>query len=156
MKTMKNLEFQIPKGYIQDMAKSTPDKLVYKLAKSDNIMERITCFGDALEELPNDDKDVIEYHKLINTGIAGNTLNFTKLKIFTKVLNEGWKPNMSNQNEYKYWNYFYMDNGTFSFTTLSHYSYLYVPSALFLKTAELAKHVIKIAFEEYKTYYLEK
>ena len=151
---MKNLEFQIPKGYIQDMAKSTPDKLVYKLAKSDNIMERITCFGDALEELPNDDKDVIEYHKLINTGIAGNTLNFTKLKIFTKVLNEGWKPNMSNQNEYKYWNYLYMDKGTFSCNTIFITSFLDVPSALFFKTSELAKHAAKIAFEEYKAYHI--
>jgi hypothetical protein len=50
MKHMKNLEFQIPKGYVHDIDNSTKDKLVYKQAKSDNIMERISCFEDALEE----------------------------------------------------------------------------------------------------------
>jgi hypothetical protein len=74
-----------------------------------------------------------------------------------RVLNEGWKPDMNNFNEYKYWNYFYMDNGAFSYNcTLSAVSCMDVPSALFLKTSELAKHAAKIAFEEYKIYYLNK
>jgi hypothetical protein len=150
---MKNIEFNIPEGYVPDKVNSTDKKIVFKYAKPDNIIERIKTFEDALDELPSDDDDVMEYHNLINGSVNARFIAFAKLIIIIKVLNEGWKPNMSNQNEYKYWNYFYMNNGTFSYSSPGYlHSCVHVPSALFLKTSELAKHAAKIAFEEYKTY----
>ena len=131
----------------------TLDKLI-KQQHYINLINKVKDVDGAIahcKELNIDISDLLNEESKTPSIIA-----YTKLKIIIRSLNEGWKPNWNDGHEYKYWNYFYMDNGTFSFTTLSHYSYLYVPSALFLKTAELAKHVIKIAFEEYKTYYLEK
>ena len=146
---MKNIEFQIPKGYVIDMANSTEEKLVYKQVKSDNIMERIKTFEDACCELnlkqlriENDTKDEVAYKKL---------------KIIVRALNEGWKPDWTNSTQYKYWNYFYINSsGTFShYSTYFNDSYLYVPSALLLKSKALAEHAAKVCFEEYKAFYMD-
>jgi hypothetical protein len=80
---------------------------------------------------------------------------YERLCIIIKALNEGWYPNFNNSSENKYWNYFRMIDATFSFYGVAYLSYsLNVPSALYLKTRELADYAVEIAFEEYKETYL--
>ena len=79
-----------------------------------------------------------------------------RILIIIKALNEGWKPDWTNHNEYKYWNYFQYDkNGVFSFSACYTYTSntALVPSALYLKNRDLAAHAVKIGFEEYKDHY---
>ena len=143
---MKNIEFQIPKGYIQDTAKSTSEKLVYKLAKSDNVMERITCFEDALAETgavsPNM-QILLDYNGIEEDLLAAQAL--VKLTIIAMVLNEGWKPNWSNQNEYKYYPWFRYEGRSFVF----HFVTGFYPtiagggSRLCFKTSTLAEYMGK-------------
>ena len=153
---MKNIEFQIPKGYIQDTAKSTPEKLVYKLAKSDNVMERITCFEDALAETgavsPNM-QILLDYNGIEEDLLAAQAL--VKLTIIAMVLNEGWKPNWSNQNESKFYPWFRYEDRSFVFdivTDFYYYANTGGGSRLCFKTSALAEYAGRTFIDLYKDY----
>lgn len=106
------------------------------------IMGKVTSFLDACELLGVSPKDKSP---------------FDKIAIIAKALNEGWWPDFTNESEYKYWNYFYMNKGVFSYCNpLYDISNMNVPSALYFKSNELAKYAVEIAFEEYKELYLNK
>lgn len=81
---------------------------------------------------------------------------YDRLKIIIKALNEGWKPDFNNLSQYKYWNYFKKENGLFVFDATTYtFGALSVPSALYLKSGELAKYASKIALKDYEEFYLE-
>ena len=105
------------------------------------IMGKVTSYKTACEVL----------------GISSETKRtpFERLCIIIKALNEGWWPDFKNSSEYKYWNYFIMRDGVFSFSVV-YYSNnnMYVPSALYLKSRELAEYAVEIAFEEYREVYM--
>ena len=82
-----------------------------------------------------------------------NEIAYKKLKTIIKALNEGWYPNWENQNERKYYNYFTMRGGFSSYATAYNDTNTSVPSALCLKSNELAEYAAKIAFKEYNEYY---
>jgi len=70
-----------------------------------------------------------------------------------KILNEGWYPNWNNQNEYKYWIYFTL-NGGFSYNNVTYRNTsAHVPSALCLRTEELANLASKILLPLYEQVY---
>lgn len=57
------------------------------------------------------------------------------------ALNEGWKPDWTNDNEYKYWPWFYMGDGGFSYHGyVSSFARSIVGSRLCFKSRELAKY----------------
>ena len=79
------------------------------------------------------------------------TCPYKKIKQIEKFFNEEWTPTWKNQNEYKYYPYFYIgsDGG------LVYHTYLYYGSGFdggcaFYKTKELAIHVGKNFLKEYK------
>ena len=80
---------------------------------------------------------------------------FEKLAIEIKKLNGDWKPDFNNENQFKYFNYFQVENGLFVFCGVNYcYGVMYVPSALHLKTKELAIYTKDTFFDLYKEYYL--
>jgi hypothetical protein len=82
-----------------------------------------------------------------------NELSVDRIKIIIRALNDGWYPHWKDSNEYKYFNYFTTDGG-FSFYAVSYdTTTLSVPSALYLRTRQLAEHCAKIALKEYEEYY---
>jgi len=114
-----------------------------------NIRDRVKSFLDACKVLDLNPKEV--YH----SNDTPDEVAFKKLKVIIKALNEGWYPNWKDENEAKWYNYFRMKGG-FSFYDASYHftsTYTAVPSALCLRSQELAKYVIEIALEEYKEYY---
>ena len=116
-------------------------KVLKKFFIRNNIMSKITCYADACKAL----------------GISSSEKRsaYERLCIIIKALNEGWYPNFNNRSEYKYWNYFYMVDGVFSYSdTTGNLAHMYVPSALYLKSRELAEYAKDIAFEEYKETYM--
>lgn len=75
------------------------------------------------------------------------------LEDIIKLLNEGWYPNWNNSSEYKFFNYFKMDGG-FSYWYSDFYNtYPNVPSALCLKSQELARFVSEHFLDLYKKIY---
>ena len=89
---------------------------------------------------------------LINLGYKLGS-DYDNLCLSIKILNDGWYPNWENENENKYWIWWTMKGG-FSCDTVNYDNTdTSVPSALCLKTRELAEHASKIAYKEYKEYY---
>ena len=104
---MRKVEIEIPNG---KMAKWVNGVLTLVDEKSQNVMERIKTFKDAVAELSNramnGDKDagkLLDEWKLItSTANSKDLLAYLKLRIITYALNEGWKPKFE-ENELRYY-----------------------------------------------------
>lgn len=79
----------------------------------ENVMERIKTFEDALRELGEQDENVkilLAYNGINRDMIAAQA--HMKLTLIARVLNEGWIPDWTNNNEYKYYPWFDMSSGS--------------------------------------------
>lgn len=100
------------------------------------ITDRVKTFEDACSVLG------INTNSIYDCGDTKDEIAYKKLKLIAKALNEGWKPNWENGNEYKYYPWFKMQSG-FGFSNTScasTYSYAGVGSRLCFKTDALAKY----------------
>ncbi len=124
-------------------------KLLEDLLGKDNfvqkpIMERVKSFEDACDVLGIDSGDVLVYDEDTTDTDEINTNAYLKLRTIIKALNEGWKADFNNPNQYKYYPWL---KSTGSGLGLScgdcdyGYSCSSVGSRLYLKSAELAKYV---------------
>ena len=70
------------------------------------ITERVKTFEDACKELGEDHK-LVQQFKEIQEAIAEykEATAYFKLGIITAALNEGWKPDFTNNEEYRYYPY---------------------------------------------------
>ena len=70
------------------------------------ITERVKTFEDACKELGEDHK-LVQQFKAIQKAIAEDkeATAYFKLGIITAALNEGWKPDFTNNEEYRYYPY---------------------------------------------------
>ena len=70
------------------------------------ITERVKTFEDACKELGEDHK-LVQQFKAIEKAIAEDkeATAYFKLGIITAALNEGWEPDFTNDNEYRYYPY---------------------------------------------------
>jgi hypothetical protein len=155
-----NDKIELTQSEVDEMFDASDDKqkssLNKFLNKSKNLLAEINSFEDACNVLGIiDSENEIKILKSLSTPNKFKMIAFYKLEIIIRALNNGWYPNWTNSNEYKYWNYFsYYGGGGFSFyNTSCNATRTHVPSALYFKTLELAKHGAKIAFEEYKEFY---
>ncbi len=107
-----------------------------------NITDRVKTFEDACKVL-NLDK--------VKIGIGGldedapSIVAYTKLVIIAKALNEGWKPNWSDSNEYKYVPWFKEKSGFgLSYDVYDGWvTFTAVGSRLCYKSRELAEYAGK-------------
>ena len=79
---------------------------------SGKITDRIKTYEDACAELgeqPMDEK------KLKELGFTVDEITYRKLKTIIKALNEGWKCNWNDSNQYKWYPWFKMSSGGFVF-----------------------------------------
>lgn len=77
-----------------------------------NIMERIKTFDDAFKELGENHPLVKEYHKRHlfledDSDISSDLVAYLKLRIITAALNEGWTPQLT-EDEYRYYPWFWL------------------------------------------------
>ena len=70
------------------------------------ITERVKTFEDACKELGEDHK-LVQQFKTIQEAIAEDkeATAYFKLGIITAALNEGWEPDFTNDDEYRYYPY---------------------------------------------------
>lgn len=110
-------EILIPDDYIKLLLKEgTKEQLALVTSKDygiiipqedKGIIDKIKTFEDALGIVGIEDEDdyILLNYTGKNVGILAQVASL-KLSIVAKALNEGWKPNWSNSNEYKYFPWF--------------------------------------------------
>lgn len=97
---MKTIEIQIPEG---KSAEWVGGVLTLVDEKPKDVMDRIKTYEDACEELGI--RPVSE-ELLAKLGFTKDEIAYRKLKTITKALNEGWKPDWTDNNESKFWPWF--------------------------------------------------
>ena len=136
---MKSLTINIPEGFVMDKFDEKTGEVTFKNAPKE-IKERIKTF-----------EDVLKYHNITQESfdlecdaLDPDEIAYKKIKLIAKALNEGWTPDWSNSNEYKYTPYFKMGSpsgGGFSYDGYVHwFTYSHVGSRLCFKSSELAKY----------------
>lgn len=119
-----------------------------------NFQDAVKSYEDACEitgETPIDEKS------LMNTGCGKSEIAFIKLKTIFKaanVLNDNWKPNWNDLNQYKYYPWFVWRSSGFRFyATDCTSTYTTVGSRLCCGTQEDAEYIGKQFEELYNDYH---
>jgi len=79
---------------------------------------------------------------------------YYKLTIIIRALNEGWEPSWSDWNEYKYFNWFYIDSAGFGYASANlsaTFANTYIGSRLCFKNDTLARY----AREQFESLYFD-
>lgn len=104
---MQTLRIEIPKGHeVESFDKST-GVIKFKETPKD-ITERIKTFTDVLEHLNIDEDDFVDRIEDMTEDEAA----YVKIKLIVRTLNEGWVPDWSNSNQYKYYPWFRMGSSS--------------------------------------------
>lgn len=125
----------------------------FKVKKTGPITERVKTFEDACNEAGID----LAGFSLSCAGLEKDEVAYRKLKIIRNVLNEGWKPNWDNSNEYKYFPYFDMRSASgFSRSSCDRWSSAAdAGSRLCFKSRDLAIYAGQQFLDIYKDYMTE-
>jgi hypothetical protein len=112
------------------------------------ITDQVKTFEDACAILEIDPKG------LFNQEDTKDEIAYKKLKVIIKALNEGWTPNWNDEDQYKYYPYFNMSSGGFSYVRCRSWnSFTYVGSRLCFKSFELAMYAGTQFNSEYKDFF---
>ncbi len=113
-----------------------------KTVSPKDITKRVKTYADACAVLGIEPVNEAVLAKL---GFTKDEIAYRKLKTIAEALNEGWRPNWADSDEYKYWPWF-VSNGAdagFSCATTSYtasYTAAAFGSRLCYKTRELAAY----------------
>lgn len=112
---------------------------------SQKITDRVKTFQNACEVLGVASSDVLPTSKITNSAVTA----VAKLFIIAEALNEGWKPDWQDSDQYKYMPWFEDNSGVgLSFHDLDDWcTYSTIGSRLCYKSKELAEYAA-IQFKE--------
>jgi hypothetical protein len=122
-----------------------------------SITEQVKTFEDACKVEGVDPKNlpIVEH---LPKKYRQSIIAHYKLMVITSALNEGWEPNFLDWNEWKYWNWFYLEaagaSAGFASASTSYaasHTSAYIGSRLCFKTRELATY----AREQFRDLYFE-
>lgn len=104
---MKNLKINVPEGYEIDSKNSTFENIVFRpIPKC--ITERVKSVANACEILGSRDEEVQNLRQLESLDSPPQKLlDYQKLVVVIKALNEGWYPDWD-KDDYKYYPWFRM------------------------------------------------
>lgn len=147
---MNTITIQIPDGMEIDNFDKATGVVKFK-EKPRDVKERIKTIEDLLKAHGLDQE---EFDGQCN-GLEDDEIGYRFIKLLAKSLNEGWLPDWDNSNEYKYFPWFYMQNGSPGFRvdgfgTWSANSA--TGSRLCFKTRELAEYAGKQFVDVYKKF----
>jgi len=132
------------------------EKLFGKKTFASTIISQVKTFEDACKVLgiSTDTPDVSKMPKSHQKALIAHY----KLIIIAEALNEGWKPDWSNWDEYKYYPWFEYDKSGSGFGfNYSYWTYTdsdFTGSRLCFKTKELSNYIGKQFLELYNEYFL--
>lgn len=123
-----------------------------------DITARVKTYADACKVLGI---EPVNEEVLIKLGFTKDEIAYRKLKTVVEALNEGWRPNWEDTNEYKYFPWFYVEktsaglscSSTFRTPT---YTYALIGSRLCFKTSALATFAAKQFIDLYNDFLLIK
>jgi hypothetical protein len=145
------LKITIPEGFEVDSFEASTGEIKFK-AIPKNIKERIKTFDDVLQE-NGVEKMVFENNC---QDLTTDEVAYKMVKEIVKAFNEGWTPDWTDSNQYKYYPWFKMGSpsgGGFSFDGDDYwFTYSIVGSRLCFKSADLAKHAGQLFESIYKDF----
>lgn len=113
------------------------------LAPVDNrpITERVKSYEDACAVLGIHPTELNISVAGYGDGLSESIKAYGKLIVIAQALNEGWTPDWTNSNEYKYYPWFKASGSGLSYCGCgSWFTFSAVPARLCFKSAELAKY----------------
>lgn len=129
-----------------------------KTVSPKDITKRVKTYADACAVLGI---EPVNEDVLTKLGFTKDEIAYRKLKTIAEALNEGWRPNWADSNEYKYWPWFVYNPACAGFSCANAYysaSYTntYFGSRLCYKTRELAAYAGRTFEGIYNDYLLIK
>lgn len=125
----------------------------------EKITDKIKSFEDACKHLglnPND----LPVVDMLPEKDRKSIIAFYKLTIIIRALNEGWEPDWSNWDEWKYYNWFYVEKGEDQrssgfryFVTYYTHTYALTGSRLCCGTSDDAEYIGKQFEDLYNDYF---
>ena len=126
----------------------------------EKVTDKVKSFEDACKHLGLNPNDLPVVYMLPEKD-RKSIIAFYKLTIIIRALNEGWEPDWSNWDEWKYYNRFYVEKGEdqrssgFRYGTTDFASTrMHTGSRLCFKNIELAKYATEQFKELYREYLL--
>lgn len=153
---MKHLKLELEKAQsAYNNGSSEQKKLLIDLYGKENflldIKERVTDYESACEETGRTPLKLSDFD-IFSKKDRKRYWNRHQLTVITEALNEGWEPDFD-KSDYKYYTYFYKDNGIFSSVVLISYYYSVVGSDLVFKNNDLANYARKKFTQTYINYH---
>lgn len=129
-----------------------------KTVSPKDITKRVKTYADACAVLGI---EPVNEDVLTKLGFTKDEIAYRKLKTIAEALNEGWRPNWADSNEYKYWPWFVYNPASAGFSYASTYhsasnANAYIGSRLCYKTRELAAYAGRTFEGLYNDYLLIK
>jgi hypothetical protein len=124
-------------------------------SKSDFDYRSIKTFDDACRACGTTEEQFNEKFK--NLGLDEDTLNYEKLKIEYKAINNGWVPDWNNYDQYKYYPWFEVRPSGSGFSDSIYgfdCTHAYVGSRLCTDTSEKALYMAQQFEQEFKAFLL--
>jgi hypothetical protein len=116
----------------------------------------IKTFNDACEKL-GIDPNTIPVVEAILTDLQKPVIALYRLMVIFKAINNGWEPDWSNSNQYKYYPWFYVLSSGFGFSDSYYFcASTYVGSRLCTDTSEKALYIAKQFEKDYEDFLLIK
>lgn len=120
--------------------------------RTGKVTDRIKSYSDACFEIDQNPLTIHDFAALPEKDRQA-TYAFHQLTIIARVLNEGWEPNWNNHSEYKYYPYFYHEEGGSGFSYYGYccaFSSSRVGSRLVYKDWETAEYAGKQFLDIYR------
>jgi hypothetical protein len=155
MKTLKISEQEARKYYptASDEFKAVLKTTFGKEFFNQKITDRVKSWQDVVDILEEQGEDVVLPYKVAKTKQQKSINALYKIQCIAKVLNEGWEPDFSNSNEYKYYPWFEYKKAGWS---LPYVGYSFVsassPFGCYYKTRYLVEYSSEVFIDIYKEY----
>ena len=147
---MNKIKIDIPKGHKASFDETKGEITFVEIPK--NVKERILTFEDVLKELEINPANFL----LGLEDLSPNEVAYRRLKLIIKAFNEGWEPDWTNSNEYKYFTRFVMDSSSGAGSSYYVFGYWRTSSGagsrLCFKSSDLAVHVGKLFIDDFKQF----
>lgn len=116
-----------------------------------DIKQRVTDYSSACKVL-NRKECTLDHFAFLGTSQAKRQFARHKIATVIEAINQGWTPDWDNDNQYKYYNYFYNKKNGFSSVVGAYVLGCDVGSDLLLENREKAEYVAKICKEDFIIY----